>query len=141
MNLSTPLDIVTITTFTPQEALSFTIGGWSSLKYPKYKNIPQKGQQIHSLQILNQNTLVDHYAWLYDPQKVPTAATIAGKIYAGSEIGNLVYYDEEALAYSFYVIENKIFVSNGDIYTIVSSGLIKDGSNSIMNKYDPSKQF
>lgn len=47
MNLSTPLDIVTITTFTPQEALSFTIGGGGVvLNIPNIRTFPKKDNKF-----------------------------------------------------------------------------------------------
>jgi hypothetical protein len=62
------------------------------------------------------------------------------RFYAGPIFGNMEYvgYDWSYYTYA-YIADNKIAVSNGDIYTIVDGGLIKDGSSSILSKYDPTK--
>ena len=63
------------------------------------------------------------------------------KFYAGPIFGNMEYVTTGSWNYYTYtyIDTNKIFVSNGDIYTIVDSGLIKDGSSGILSKYDPTK--
>lgn len=61
------------------------------------------------------------------------------KLYAGPIFGNLVYNGEASYYTYAYIDANKIAISNGDIYTIVDGGLIKDGSSSILSKYDPTK--
>lgn len=62
------------------------------------------------------------------------------KFYAGPIFGNMEYvgYDWSYYTYT-YIADNKIVVSNGDIYTIVDGSLIKDGSSTILSKYDPDK--
>lgn len=62
------------------------------------------------------------------------------KLYAGPIFENMAYYGR--LNYYTYVkTDNKIIVSNGDIYTVTSSGLIEDGSSSLLSKYDPSRRY
>lgn len=63
------------------------------------------------------------------------------RFYAGPIFGNMEYVTTGSWNYYTYtyIDTNKIFVSNGDIYTIVDSGLIKDGSSGILSKYDPTK--
>lgn len=63
------------------------------------------------------------------------------KLYAGSGLGNLIYYAQQPAYYTYVKQGNKIFVTNGDIYTIVDGGLIKDGSTGTLSKYDPSKIY
>ena len=63
------------------------------------------------------------------------------KFYAGPIFGNMEYVTAGSWNYYTYtyIADNKIAVSNGDIYTIVDGGLIKDGSSGILSKYDPTK--
>jgi hypothetical protein len=63
------------------------------------------------------------------------------KFYAGPIFGNMEYVTAGSWNYYTYtyIADNKIAVSNGDIYTIVDGGLRKDGSSSILNKYDPTR--
>lgn len=63
------------------------------------------------------------------------------KLYAGSNLGNLIYYARQPAYYTYVKQGNKIIVTNGDIYTIVDGGLIKDGSTGTLSKYDPSKIY
>ena len=65
------------------------------------------------------------------------------KFYAGPIFGNMEYvanYDWTYYTYT-YIADNKIVVSNGDIYTIVDGGLIQDGRSGILSKYDPTKLY
>lgn len=63
------------------------------------------------------------------------------KLYAGSGLGNLIYYAQQPAYYTYVKQGNKIIVTNGDIYTIVDGGLIKDGRTGTLSKYDPSKIY
>ena len=63
------------------------------------------------------------------------------KLYAGSDLGNLIYYAQQPAYYTYVKQGNKIIVTNGDIYTIVDGGLIKDGRTGTLSKYDPSKIY
>ena len=64
------------------------------------------------------------------------------KFYAGPIFGNMEYVGGDWTYYTYaYIADNKIAVSNGDIYTIVNGGLIKDGSSSVLRKYDPTKLY
>ena len=122
--------------------LFFENGRWTSFDayYGTCRFLPNPGCQIFAIHILDKNTLIYYYAWLHDPDYVPDSAEIAGRVDAGRNIGPLVYYD--AGSYQTYTkYDNKLVVSNGDVYTVTSSGLIKDGSSSLMSKYDPSKEF
>ena len=118
-------------------------GMWysSSANYGTCRFMPEVGQQIFVVNIVNRDTMVYYYAWLYDPAKVPSSAQILGTVNAGSQIGKLVYYDDSPRTYTYTRVNGKLYVSNGDIFTKTSSGLIKDGSSGVMSKYDPSKSF
>ncbi|MBR3758730.1 MAG: DUF1566 domain-containing protein [Bacteroidaceae bacterium] len=59
--------------------------------------------------------------------------------YAGSIFGNMTYYGTPTY-YTYAKVDNKLIVSNGDIYTVTSDGLIKDGSSALWSKYDPKKR-
>ena len=62
------------------------------------------------------------------------------RFYAGPIFGNMEYVGNDWSYYTYaYIADNKIAVSNGDIYTIVDGSLIKDGSSTILSKYDPTK--
>lgn len=63
------------------------------------------------------------------------------KLYAGPVFGNMAYYGSPISYYTYQRFENKILVSNGDIYTISSSGLIQDGDTDLWRKYDRNKQY
>lgn len=92
---------------------------------------------INVIRILDSNTLLFYSASLYVDGMGEGDELY--KLYAGPIFGNLTYKDTPSY-YTYTVIDNnKIVVSNGDIYTIVDGGLIKDGSSSIWSKYDPTK--
>ena len=64
------------------------------------------------------------------------------KFYAGPIFGKMVYRSENPTYYTYTRVENKIIVSNGDIYTIMEDGsLIEDGSSYKWSKYDPKKEY
>ena len=52
----------------------------------------------------------------------------------------MTYYGTPSY-YTYTRVDNKIIVSNGDIYTVANGGLIKDGGSSKWSKYDPSKVY
>lgn len=92
---------------------------------------------INVIRILDSNTLLFYSASLYVDGMGEGDELY--KLYAGPIFGNLTYKDTPSY-YTYTVVDNnKIVVSNGDIYTIVDGGLIKDGSSSIWSKYDPTK--
>ena len=92
---------------------------------------------INVIRILDSNTLLFYVAWLYVDGMGEGDELY--KLYAGPIFGNLTYKGTPSY-YTYTVVDNnKIVVSNGDIYTIVDGGLIKDGSSSIWSKYDPTK--
>lgn len=106
----------------------------------RYMPKNSKGQStylINVVQIVNKNTLAFYVANLWDPDKVPYDADILGSVYAGSNIGDLVYASTSKSIYSFAMVDGKLIVSNGDIYSVVNGGLIKDGTSGIMRKYNP----
>ena len=118
----------------------------SSGKYGVCGGIPKsKFHWISPIRIINNNTLeYYHIAHLWDPDYVPNDALIHGHVYAGKQIGDLVYYCEDEEPYSTYTYVregNKIIVTNGDIYTIYDDGTLRrDGSSFKLKKYTPTKK-
>lgn len=110
----------------------------SDAHYGACRFIPEY-YQITALHFLDGNTVTIHYAWLWDPDYC--YGEVAGRTNGGTYIGDLVYYCESPRTYTYAVYNNKIIITNGDIYTITGSGLIKDGDSGILSKYDPNKNF
>lgn len=100
-----------------------------------------KANMYPVIHIIDKNTIAERGSscWLYleghgDGEPIY-------KFYAGPIFGNMEYvahYDWTYYTYT-YIATNKIAVSNGDIYTIVDGGLIKDGDSGVLSKYDPTK--
>lgn len=100
-----------------------------------------KNTQIKVIHIIDKSTLTVYYANLYvDNSSGANSREKVYKLYAGSIFGNMAYCDNPTY-YTYVKEDNKIVVSNGDIYTITSNGLIKDGSSSLLSKYDPTKRY
>ncbi len=118
-------------------------GMWysSNANHGSCRFLPDPGCIINPIHIINDNTIEYHIAYLYDPNYVYDSAKISGKVYAGHNFGVLVYYDDSPRTYTYMKTDNKLIVSNGDIFTITNSGLIKDGSSQVMSKYDPNTEF
>ena len=93
---------------------------------------------INAIQIVDDQTLLFYCAILYEDGAINEDAVY--KFYAGPIFGNMAYYGE-GYYYTYAKVDNKLIVSNGDIYTIVSGGLVKDGSSGVWSKYDPSKRY
>lgn len=93
--------------------------------------------QILVIRIVDDATLIFYYGWLYIDGRGPGDAVY--KLYAGRIFGDMAYYGDPTY-YTYAKVDNKLIVSNGDIYTIVDGGLIKDGSSSKWSKYDPTKR-
>lgn len=98
-----------------------------------------------SVRIVNSNTLANCSISLYVDENMKENHTATYKkvasVYQGSifkSVSAYVYYESY---YTYAKSGNKIIVSNGDIYTVTDSGLIKDGSSDIMVKYDPTKIY
>ena len=88
--------------------------------------------------VLDDQTFLIYNPFLYEDGAGSGEAVY--KLYAGSIFGNMTYYDNPTY-YTYYKSDNKLFVSNGDIFTITGSGLIKDGSSVVFSKYDPIKRY
>lgn len=96
---------------------------------------------IWAIQIVDESTLKIYSGALYPEGGYGTNGMEAFyKLYAGSIFGNMAYY-ATPVYYTYVKSDNKIVITNGDIYTITSDGLIKDGSSMQLSKYDPAKQF
>ncbi len=95
---------------------------------------------IRVIHMLNSNTLEEYNASLYVESK-KTGKPVY-KLYTGTVFGNMAYFDDSPRTYTYTVVDgNKIVVSNGDIYTISSGGLILDGTSGIMTKFDPEQRY
>jgi len=92
---------------------------------------------INAIRIVDDHTLVFYVAWLYEDGA--SSDDVIYKLYAGSIFGNMTYYGSGSY-YTYVKVENKIVVSNGDIYTVIDGGLILDGSSEKWSKYDPNKR-
>ena len=92
---------------------------------------------INAIRIVDDTTLLFYVAWLYEDGA--SSDDVVYKLYAGSIFGNMTYYGTPTY-YTYAHVENKIIVSNGDIFTVVDGGLIKDGGSGRWSKYDPTKK-
>lgn len=92
---------------------------------------------INTIRIVDSNTLIFYVGYLYVDGRGYGDAVY--KLYAGRIFGNMAYYGSPTY-YTYAKADNKILVSNGDIYTIVDGGLIKDGGSSRLSKYDPTQR-
>lgn len=96
-----------------------------------------------AIRIVDNSTAITYGGGLYD-KKMNTKNNVVSFyiIDAGKIFGHLDYMGLERV-YTYVKVDNKIILSNGDIYTIVDGGLIKEGSNmsEIMTKYDPNKVY
>lgn len=115
----------------------------SSSCYRLRWTISDKGYIV--VRIVNENTLVIYsspFAYgLYVDKDGRGEGDVIYRLYGGPIFGNMTYYGDPQY-YTYVKNGNKIIVSNGDIFTITSSsGLIKDGSSSVLSKYDPSKRY
>ncbi len=63
------------------------------------------------------------------------------KLYSGSVFGHMAYYSGSCRYYTYTKVDNKLILSNGNIYTIVDGKLIEDGCSTPFSKYDPSKEY
>ena len=91
---------------------------------------------INAIRIVDDNTLISYVAFLY----IDGASTgdVVYQLDGGSNFGRMTYYGHGSY-YTYVKVDDKIIVSNGDIYSITSGGLIKDGSSSMWSKYNPKK--
>ena len=88
--------------------------------------------------VLDDQTFLVYNPFLYEDGAGSGEAVY--KLYAGSIFGNMTYYGSPTY-YTYVKSENKILVTNGDIFTITNNGLIKDGSATTFSKYDPTKRY
>lgn len=91
---------------------------------------------INVIRILDDNTLLFYIGYLCEDGV--NAGEALYSFYAGSIFGQMTYYGTPTY-YTYARVDNKLIVSNGDIYTVTSGGLIRDGSSSLWSKYDPKK--
>lgn len=100
--------------------------------------IDGKYNPINVIRIMNDKTLLYYVGWLYIDGYGSGDAVY--RLYAGPIFGNMTYYGDSRY-YSYIKNDNKIIVSNGDIYTIIGSQLIQDGSSRLLSKYDPTVRY
>lgn len=93
---------------------------------------------IVAIRIVDDQTLISYNPMLYIDGASNEDAVY--RLYAGPIFGNMTYYGSGSY-YTYAKVDNKIIVSNGDIYTVVDGGLIKDGSSGKWSKYDPTKRY
>lgn len=93
---------------------------------------------INAIHIIDSSTLLFYIAHLYEDGA--SSADAVYKLYAGPVFRYMTYYGTPSY-YTYTRVDNKIIVSNGDIYTVANGGLIKDGGSSKWSKYDPSKVY
>lgn len=91
---------------------------------------------INVVRILDDNTLLFYVGYLYEDGS--DAGEELYSFYAGSIFGQMTYYGTPSY-YTYAKVDNKLIVSNGNIYTVTSNGLIKDGSSDLWSKYEPNK--
>lgn len=119
-------------------------GRWysSAARFGDCRYMPKNSSSVSTysidvLEVVNQNTLIKYSAWLWNPSKVSSGTKTLGGVYGGENIGNLVYAVYTEHTYTYSRLDNKLFLSNGDIYTIVNGGLVKDGSSGVLERYNP----
>lgn len=129
--------------YATRSAFFYSDGMWSSSHndYGPCRFLPADECYCYSWQIIDSSTMIYYVGPLWDPNRVPAGDEIIGRVNAGKHFGELVYCCHPMSYYTYTRVDNKLFVSNGDIYTVTSSGLIKDGSSITWRKYDPSKPF
>lgn len=93
---------------------------------------------INVIHIIDSSTLLFYIAHLCEDGA--SSADAVYKLYAGPVFRYMTYYGTPSY-YTYTRVDNKIIVSNGDIYTVANGGLIKDGGSSKWSKYDPSKVY
>ena len=78
---------------------------------------------------INSNTVIDYSTvsnstrgWAAEIESIPGHS---GWYYAPLSMKN----------YTYYILNNKIYITNGKIFTITDSGLLEDGSNKIYTKW------
>lgn len=117
-----------------------TIGTTSGQKLGRLANTIDGS--LSAIRIQDSNTLVScHFSLFvdedmnrsYDCKKYAT-------VFNGHIFESISVYLSESY-YTYIKTDNKIIVSNGDIYTVTSSGLIKDGYSSPMVQFNPKTIF
>lgn len=91
---------------------------------------------INVVRILDDNTLLFYVGYLYEDGS--DAGEELYSFYVGSIFGQMTYYGTPSY-YTYAKVDNKLIVSNGNIYTVTSNGLIKEGSSELWSKYEPNK--
>lgn len=120
--------------------LFFDDGWWSSYDnhYGPYRFKPDN-QQSEVWHIINTNTIEHAYVQLASPK---VNAEVLIKIQVPEPLGNLVMASDYVTSYTYQRVDNKLYVTDGTIFTIIDNNTIqKDGSSAKLSKYDPNKSF
>ncbi len=90
------------------------------------------------IHIINDNTLEFYnYANVTDYEPGATGKQLLFRVNTGSLWGMLGYYANNPTTYTYEKIDNKLYViMKGEIYTVTSSALIRDGGKTYYS-YDP----
>lgn len=120
----------------------FLENGWYSDSNAKFGRLRFTIQNIaNAINIIDKNTLAFYSASLWpEGECAESGHELVYRLYAGPIFGDMAYYGRPTY-YTYQKNGNKIFVSDGDIYTITSSGLIKDGGTTMWKKYNHDKQY
>lgn len=90
--------------------------------------------------IIDDNSIARYDGQLYETNA--SGSRGKEKLYtfnAGSIFGSLTYYGSPTY-YTYVRTDNKIVTTNGDVFTITSTGgLIKDGTSTNLSKYNPNE--
>lgn len=83
------------------------------------------------IHIVDKNTLVWYWAHLFENGYGNGEELYT--VFGGSSLGNLTYCGEPVY-YTFALVDNKLVMSNGNIFTITNSGLILEGQSTVWKK-------
>lgn len=93
---------------------------------------------INVYRIIDDSTMMMYIGWLYELNA--TGARGKEMLYsfnAGHIFGTMAYYGDSPTYITYVKKDNKILTSEGEIFTVTSSGLVKDGTSIILSKYSP----
>lgn len=90
---------------------------------------------VNAIQIVDENTLRFYVGSLY-VVRANVRQDMLYKLYAGPVFGHMAYYGTGTY-YTYTKVDNKLIVSDGNIYTVVDGKLVKDGGSVPFTKYDP----
>lgn len=108
------------------------------LNYYNYVNedgIIKRGYGRTCIRFVNKNTL--EY-WYFTLCVAGCKESLSSQYYCNTPYylgkDKFIYYSSSHSTYSYVEIDGKIIVSNGDIYTRMSNGIVKDGTSQVMTQ-------